>query len=87
MNISDAFVILDGHEWDAESLADATAAFLNAGLKPSTGTQSRNIRFAIRVGLILRWNDAFLVNQDAVMELEEIMELDSLGIGDAFPFD
>lgn len=87
MNITDAFVTLDGHEWDAESLADATAAFLNAGLKPSTGTQSRNIRFAIRVGLVLRLNGAFLVNQDAVLELDELMELDSLGIGDAFPFD
>ena len=74
MNISDAFVTLDGHEWDAESLADATAAFLNAGLKPSTGTQSRNIRFAIENGLVLRWNDAILVNQDAVMELTELME-------------
>jgi len=74
MNTSDAFTILDGHEWDAEALADATAAFLNAGLKPSTGTQSRNIRFAVDNGLILRWNGSFLVNQDAVIELTELME-------------
>ena len=79
MNPTDAFETLDGNEWDAESLADATAAFLNAGLKPSTGTQSRNIRFAIDNGLILRWNGSFLVNQDAVMELSEIM--------DTFPLD
>ena len=75
MNITDAFAVLDGlSAWDAESLADATAAFLNAGLKPSTGTQSRNIRFAIDNGLILRFNGAFLVNQDAVIELTELME-------------
>ena len=79
MNITDAFETLDGNEWDAESLADATAAFLNAGLKPSTGTQSRNIRFAIDNGLILRWSGSFLVNQDAVLELSEIM--------DTFPMD
>jgi len=74
MNNIEAFAILDGHEWDAESLADATAAFLNAGLKPSTGTQSRNIRFAIDNGLILRLNGSFLVNQDSVIELAELME-------------
>ena len=79
MNITDAFETLDGNEWDAESLADAAAAFLNAGLKPSTGTQARNIRFAIDNGLILRWNGSFLVNQDAVLELSEIM--------DTFPID
>jgi hypothetical protein len=74
MNTINAFEILDGHEWDAESLADAVAVFLNAGLKPSTGTQSRNIRFAIDNGLILRCNSAFLVNQDSVIELTELME-------------
>lgn len=79
MNINDAFATLDGHEWDAESLADSVAAFLNAGLKPSTGTQSRNIRFAIENGLILKWNGSILVNQDAVIELSEIM--------DTFPMD
>lgn len=79
MNLTDAFKTLDGNEWDSESLADATAAFLNAGLKPSTGAQSRNIRFAIDSGLILRWNGSFLVNQDAVLELSEIM--------DTFPID
>ena len=79
MNLTDALETLDGNGWDAESLADAAAAFLNAGLKPSTGTQSRNIRFAIDNGLILRWNGSFLVNQDAVLELSEIM--------DTFPMD
>ena len=60
-------------------LADAVAAFLNAGLKPSTGTQSGNIRFAIDSGLIMRFNGVFLVDQDAVLELTELME--------RFPFD
>lgn len=79
MNLTDAFETLDGNQWDSESLADSAAAFLNAGLKPSTGTQARNIRFAIDNGLILRWNGSFLVNQDAVLELSEIM--------DTFPID
>lgn len=87
MNISDAFTTLDGNEWDAESLADATAAFLNAGLKPSTGTQSRNIRMAIESGIIQRNGSEWITVQENILELEEIMELDSLGIGDAFPFD
>jgi hypothetical protein len=87
MNISDAFVTLDGHEWDAESLADATALFLNAGLKPSTGTQSRNIRMAIESGVIQRNGSEWVSVQENILELDELMELDSLGIGDAFPFD
>lgn len=87
MNITDAFTTLDGNEWDGESLADATAAFLNAGLKPSTGTQSRNIRMAIESGVIQRNGSEWITVEENILELDELMELDSLGIGDAFPFD
>lgn len=87
MNIIDAFTTLDGNEWDAESLADAAAAFLNAGLKPSTGTQSRNIRMAIESGVIQRNGSEWTTVQENILELDELMELDWLGIGDAFPFD